>query len=61
MIKIHIQYFIVGFLIALGVVTIFNFNTPMSDWSWTSKAITTIIALLIYHNTIKHHNPNGHA
>lgn len=61
MLKNHIQYFIVGFLIATGLVTLFNFNTPMNEWGWLSKVVTIVMAVLIYHNTIKHHNPNGEA
>ena len=56
--KVQLQYFITALLLSIGVFTLFNYDVPFIEWSNGSKIGTILVALLIYHNTLKNHNGN---
>lgn len=52
----RLQYFITAFLLSIGVFTLFNYDIPLMQWTNSTKVATILIALLVYHNTVKNHN-----
>lgn len=53
-----LQYFLTALLLSIGAFALFNYDLAFNQWGNNSKIGAILIALLIYHNTIKNHNDN---